>query len=273
MADSNRGKPWISGRIRNDHRSSLASHGCLIVVLAAATSTGCRSEAGRNCQQQFQNAQIVVQNLSGSPEGLDASIAAVDSALGACRTAEREDEIKQLQLARDSLTRHLETAKSLAARPKRTKLSASEVGDLLKHGDPQCPKGMAYNIEGTDKQVSCTGLQPIRMNWSQAREYLSKLGFHVTTTDSPPAVQAERGSEKYLFTYSRTNDSSPPRCLTIYPKPELPWQEAVARATGAQMQKLKLGSPVPTTDGNVALRVDEGKDKLVIRLGSCDGGY
>ena len=44
----------------------------------------------------------------------------------------------------------------------------------------------------------------------------------------------------------------------------------MGRATGAQLQKLKLGSPVPTTDGNVALRVDEGKDKLVIHLGDCD---
>jgi hypothetical protein len=270
MAHSTWGKPWISGQSGIGYGSNSVSHRYLIVLLAMVMTAGCKSEAGRNCEQQFQNAQIVVQNLSGSSEGLDASIAAVDGALGACRTAAREDEIKQLELARGSLVSHAETARHLANMPKRAKLSATELAELTKNGDPRCPKGMAYNIEGSDRKVNCTGLQPIAMNWSQAREYLTKLGFHVTTTDSPPAVQAERGSEKYLFAYSRPNDTSPPRCLTIYPKPELPWQEAVARATGAQMQKLKLGLPVPTTDGSVALRIDEGKDKLVIHLGSCD---
>jgi hypothetical protein len=265
------GKPWVSGQSQGDFGDCALKPQGLVVLLATVLSVSCKSEASRNCQQQFQNAQIVVQNLSGSPTGLDASIAAVNVALGACRAAEREGEVKQLQLAHHSLSEHVETVKRLAAKPKRTKLSASDISELVKHGDSQCPKGMAYNLEGTDRQVSCTGLQPIRMNWSKARNYYLKLDFRVTTTNSPPTVQAEHGSEKYVFTYSKPEDSSPPRCLTIYPKPDLPWQEAVGRATGASLQKLKLGSPVPTTDGNVALRVDEGKDKLVIHLGDCDG--
>ena len=271
MADSTWGKPWGLGRNRYASGNGGWRPQRFIVLLATLLSVSCKSESVRNCQQQFQNAQIVVQNLSGSPEGLDASIAAVNIALGACRTAEREREVEQLQLAHNSLSEHAETVKRLARKPKLPKLNPSEVNELLKHGDPQCPKGMAYKIEGSDRQVSCTGLQPIRMNWSKAREYYAKLDFRVTMTDSPPTVQAEHGSEKYIFTYSRPDDTSPPRCLTIYPKPELPWQEAVGRATGAQLQKLKLGSPIPTTDGNIALRVDEGKDKLVIYLGNCDG--
>lgn len=271
MADSTWAKPWDSGQHRSEPGNGTLSPGRLVVLLAALLSVGCKSEARRNCQQQFQNAQIVVQNLSGSPEGLDASIAAVNVALGACRAAERDREVEQLQLARNSLSEHAETVKRHAAKPKRTKPSANELSELLKHGDPQCPKGMAYKLEGSDRQVSCTGLQPIRMNWRKVREYYSNLDFRVTTTDAPPTVQAERGSEKYVFSYSKPEDTSPPRCLTIYPKPELPWQEAVSRATGAQLPKLKLGSPVPTSDGEVALRVDEGKDKLVIHLGNCDG--
>ena len=271
MAGSTWGKPWGSGQNRCTSGNGTRRPQCFIVLLATLLSVSCKSESVRNCQQQFQNAQIVVQNLSGSPEGLDASIAAVNIALGACRAAEREREVEQLQLAHNSLSEHVETVRRLAGRPKHPKLNASEVSELLKHGDPQCPKGMAYKIEGNDRQVSCTGLQPIRMNWSKAREYYTKLDFRVTTTDAPPTVQAEHGSEKYIFTYSRPEDTSPPRCLTIYPKPELPWQEAVGRATGAQLRKLKLGAPVATTDGDVALRVDEGTDKLVIHLGNCDG--
>ncbi len=272
MNDSAWGKPLVSGHVRNGSAASVVSRRCLIVLWTATLLGGCKSEAEQRCQQQFQTAQIVVQNQSGSPDGLDASIAAVDVALAACQTADRKDEINQLQSARNSLAAHIETVKEHSARPKRAQLGPSEINELLKHGDPQCPKGMAYNIEGSDTQVSCTGVQPIRMNWRKAREYYSQLGFHVTTTDSPPTVHAEHGSELYIFTYSKPEDPLPPRCLAIYPKPDLPWQEAVGRATGAQLQKLKLGSPVPTSDGNVTLRVEEGKDKLVIHLGNCEAG-
>lgn len=271
MAGSTWGKPWNTGHNRCTSGAFTLRPRFLDVLLVTLLSVSCKSETNRICQQQFQNAQIVVQNLSGSPEGLDASMAAVNVALGACRAADREREVEQLQLAHNSLIEHAERVKRLVGKPKHPKLSADEISELLKQGDPQCPKGMAYKIEGSDRQVNCTGLQPMRMNWNKAREYYAKLDFRVTTTHSPPTVQAERGSEKYIFTYSRPDDTSPPRCLTIYPIPELPWQEAVGRATGAQLQKLKLGSPVPTPDGNVALRVDEGKDKLVIHLGNCDG--
>jgi hypothetical protein len=107
------------------------------------------------------------------------------------------------------------------------------------------------------------------MNWDKARDYYSNLGFHVTITESPPTLRAEHGAELLIFSFATVNDPQPPRCLTLYPEPQLPWQEAVSRATGAPIQKLKIGSPVPMQEGDITLRVDEGKDKLVIYLGSC----
>ena len=184
--------------------------------------------------------------------------------------ADREKEIEQLTLARNTLAMHAEAVKARSSRQKRAKPTPSQLDELVKHGDPNCPKGMAYKVEGSDREIKCTGLQPIRMNWSTARDYYSNLGFHVTTTENPPALRAEHGAELFIFSFTTVNDTQPPRCLTIYPEPQLPWQEAVSRATGAPIQKLKIGSPVPMSEGDVKLRVDEGDNKLIIYLGICE---
>ena len=230
---------------------------------------GCKSKAAAECEAQFQNAQIVVQKESGSPAGLDVSLAAVDKALAACRAADRQKEVEQLSLARSSLAMHVELVKDRASHQKRVKPNAAQLDELVKHGDPNCPKGMAYKAEGSDRQIRCIGLQPVRMNWAKARDYYSSLGYHVATAESPPTLRAEHGSELFIFTYTKVEDTGPPRCLTLYPEAQIPWQEAVSRATGAPIQKLKLGSPVPMSEGDIQMRVDEGKDKLIIYLGIC----
>jgi hypothetical protein len=210
-----------------------------------------------------------VQKESGSPAGLGVSLASVDKALAACRAADRQKEIEQLSIARSSLAMHAELVKDRAARQKHVKPNAAQLDEFAKHGDPNCPKGMAYKTEGSDRQIKCIGLQPIRMNWAKARDYYSNLGYHVETSESPPTLRAEHGSELFIFSYAKVDDTEPPRCLTLYPEAQIPWQEAVSRATGAPIQKLKFGAPVPMSEGDVQLRVDEGKDKLIIYLGSC----
>lgn len=235
----------------------------------SVAASGCKSKATLECQTQFQNAQIVVQRQSGSPAGLDVSLAAVDSALAACRAANGEKEVEQLSLARNALAAHVETVKERSSRQKRVKPTGAQLDDFAKHGDPNCPKGMAYKAEGSDLPIKCIGLQPIRMNWTKARDYYSNLGYHIATTESPPTLRAEHGAELLVFKFAKVEDFGPPLCLTLYPEPQVPWQEAVSRATGAPIQKIKIASPVPMSEGDVALRVEEGKDKLVIYLGTC----
>ena len=251
--------------VQLSHRTRQVT--CSVVVLV--TLGGCKSKAAIECQTQFQQAQIIVQKESGTPSGLETSLAAVDKALAACRAADRDKEVEQLNLARNALALHVQTVKERSSQKKRVKPTPAELEELVKRGDPNCPKGMAYKPEGSDRQIKCIGLQPVRMNWQKARDYYSNLGFHVVTTEKPPSIRAERGSELFVFTYSKLDDPQPPRCLMIYPEASVPWQEAVSRATGAPIQKLKSGSPVPMADGDIALRVDEGKDKLVIQLGAC----
>ncbi len=247
-------------------RRYLRSINLLILLSPVA---GCKSKAAIECEAQFQNAQIVVQKESGSPAGLDVSLASVDKALAACRAADRQKEVEQLNIARNSLAMHAALVKDRATRQKRVKPTPAQLDEFAKYGDPTCPKGMAYKVEGADRQIKCIGLQPVRMNWAKARDYYTNLGYHVATSESPPTLRAEHGSELFVYSFTRVDDTEPPRCLTLYPEAQIPWQEAVSRATGAPIQKLKLGSPVPMSEGNIQLRVDEGKDKLIIYLGAC----
>ena len=238
-------------------------------LLFAVPLGSCQSKAAKQCQVEFQQAQIIVQNGSGTLDGIDAGLRALDEALGDCKTAGHDNEVEQLNLAHAALNRNAETLKSHSAQPKRVKPTPAELDALAKRGDSNCPKGMAYRPEGADREVKCTGLQPVRMNWQKARDYYSKLGFHVVTAKEPPSVRAEHGSELFVFTYTKVEDTEAPRCLAIYPDASIPWQEAVSRATGVPVNKMKAGAPLKTTEGEIALRIDEGKNKLVIYLGTC----
>lgn len=246
----------------------LAHIGALPTV--AFLSIGCKDEATRKCQSQLADAQQVVTAEATSKAGIERGIAAVDGALAACRAANRSSEVEQLTNARAELAAHLETLNERAQKARRSKPNPEQVAELIKHGDPSCPRGMAYKAEGSDKQVRCTGPQPIRMTFAKAQEYYKSLGFRVTAGDTPPSLRAEYGAELVLFNFASKEDAGP-RCLTYYPPPQMPWAEAVARLTGAQVNRIKQGAPVPLSDGDVPLRVDEGKDKLIVYLGSGCG--
>jgi hypothetical protein len=242
-----------------------------VLTLGVTFAAGCKDEATRACQAELVQAQEVVKSQGGSRSGVEQSIAAVDRALALCRTAKRDSEVEQLTNARRELASHLDVLKERAGKQKRTKPTAAEVEELIKHGDASCPRGMAYKAEGSDKQVRCIGPQPIRMSFAKARDYYKSLGFRVTPSESPPGLRAEFGAELLVFGFATVNDPAPPRCLTYYPPPQMPWQEAVARLTGAQLNRIKQGAPVPLPDGEVPLRVDESQEKLVIYLGSGCG--
>jgi hypothetical protein len=229
----------------------------------------CKDEATIACQAELAKAQGIVKSSGSTASGVKESLAAVDAALSACRAAGRTSESEELSKARSELASHLEVLNQRSGRQRRAKPSAAETEELIKHGDPSCPRGMAYKAEDSDKQVRCIGPQPIRMPWAKVREYYKAQGFRVDATDAPPTLRVEYGAERIVFGYEAANSANAPKCLTYYPAPGIPWQEAVARVTGADLRRIKRDSPVPLPDGDVPLHVDETKDKLVIALGAC----
>ena len=232
----------------------------------ALFSIGCKDEGTRKCQAALADAQQIVTAESSTKGGIERGIAAVDVALAACQAAKRSSEVEQLTNARRELSAHLETLKERAGKTRRNKPTPEQIEELIKHGDSSCPRGMAYKAENSEKQIRCTGPQPIRMTFEKARDYYKNLGFRVTATEAPLSLRAEYGAELVLFSFANKDDG--PRCLTYYPPPQMPWAEAVARLTGAQLNRIKQDAPVPLSGGDVPLRVDEGKDKLIVYLGS-----
>jgi hypothetical protein len=90
-------------------------------------------------------------------------------------------------------------------------------------------------------------------------------------SDAPPRLRAEQGAEVYVFTYDRPNDVAGPKCLELYPIPGVTLPEAVGRATGARLEKLKNGGTVKAARGELSLRFEDTNQKLAAKIGSCGG--
>ncbi len=239
-------------------------------LAAALTLAACRDKATQACQEALTSAQPVVTHVDGkSRESVETALAAVQRALGVCRAAGRNEEAEQLARAESELKVQIKTIERRAERKKRAKPTPAELDELVKKGDASCPRGMAYKAEGSERQIKCTGPQPVRMSFATARNYYSGSNYRVTPNASATELRVEYGAELMVFSYAAANDSNPPKCLTLYPLPDMPWQEAVARATGAPLPRIKRTAPVPLAGGDVPLRIEEGKDKLVIYLGVC----
>ena len=200
---------------------------------------------------------------------VERSLVAVDMALTACQEAKRNTEAAELQQAKNELRAHLDSLERRANRPAAKKRSPEEIAALVTNGDPECPKGQYYKDKDSKKEIKCTGVLPVDMNWPKAEGYFKHRGFKVTTTDNPPILKAEYGAELFVFTYSAAKDQNAPKCLALYPAPEITWEEATSRATGTPPNRLKKGGTVRTDHGEVPVQVDEGDNKLIVKLGDC----
>lgn len=227
---------------------------------------GC--DRGRSsCRALLTSAQTVIDKVDPrSAKSVEESLRAVEGALAACREEKLNDEAAQLGRARNELVAQLKLLDQRKNRKKRP--PPAPIEERVAHGDSDCPEGMAYRAE-SGQEIKCTGPAPANMPWAQARKYYDARGFKLTTEKSPPTLSAEYGVELWVFRYQKVNDPSPPRCLILYPRPELSWQEAVARATGAPLRRIEEGKPVPVGKRELDLDLDRGENKLVIRLGSC----
>jgi hypothetical protein len=240
------------------------------IVLFGCLGTACQSEATRHCHDLMSSAQALVQNVDGKDvASVDQSLAAVVQAIDACNQAGRTSEVDALTHGKNELAAQSDYLKKKAARPERKKQSAEELAALVVKGDPNCPKGQAYKPDAGGKEIRCTGPQLVDMSFSEAATYFGNRGYKVTTTDAPPTLIAEYGAEKFMFAFAVPKDEHGPRCLTLYPAPGIPYQEATARATGVTMKKIEKDGTLKAAHGDIPIHVDETETKLVIQLGEC----
>ena len=247
-----------------------ARSGWLILLLCLVVGACKKDEATERCHAQMVTAKSVVKNIdSSSMDSVTRSLGAVESALAACKIAKRDLEVEQLETARDQIAKHKERLRRHISKKATAKLTREELEALVKNGDPSCPHGQAYKHRDSGQEVRCTGAQLITLNYATAKKFYSERGFKVTETETPPGIEAEYGSEKYIYEFDRKHSLRPPTCVVLYPPPGMSWQEAVTRTTGARPDQLTGKPTVDTPRGPVKLRVVETLHKLIVYLGQC----
>jgi hypothetical protein len=216
-------------------------------------------------------AQEVVKSVdSKSAESLSAAVTALDKAIAQCDKAGMGSERSKLVEAKNQIAAHRDLVERKAAQKKRPAPSGAELERLLKEGDPTCPKGQGYKQGPTGKEIRCTGPQLVDMGMAAVKDYYATRRFKVETTDDPPRLRAEYGAELYVFTYDKPNDTSGAKCLVLHPAPGVRWQEAVTRATGLPLDRIKADKPVKAARGELRLQVEDTPQKQTAKLGACD---
>ena len=239
-------------------------------LFALVATLGCLDE--RRCHEEMTKTQAVVSNIdSHSTDSLKSAIGSLDTAIAACEKAKLGEERGKLLEAKNQLGAQLALLERKAAKKKDAPLSATELAALQKDGDSSCPKGQAYKHAGLDKEIRCTGPQLIDMPMSAVKSYFEARNYKLTVTDAPPRLRAEFGAELYVFTFDQPNATPGAKCLELYPAPNIPWREAVGRATGTRLDKIKNGGTISAKRGDLTLSVEDTDKKQLAKIGDCTG--
>lgn len=242
-----------------------------LLALGQVTSA-CKTEADRTCLDQFASAQAVVIAVDAeSLESVDGAVAALDAAIASCKKAGRSGEAEELGAAHSKLAAHRDRVlRRDELRRKRSETSPEELAVLVKSGDPKCPRGQAYLHKKSGQRIRCTGSHPIDMDEEHATEYFKARGYKVTASASPRELRFEYGAELVVFQFG-DGGGAPPRCVLLYPPPDMSWQEATARLTGVSPARLAPGRPITGGAKPRSLSVEDTKEKVVARIGECGG--
>lgn len=237
-----------------------------LFVFLSLSGIGCDSAEVKQCRDNYLTTHTLVQGVVPTDAAaVKAALESVTATQEFCEKAQLKEELKQLKGVR----RKLESmSEYLSQYGNRKELSPEELDALVKSGDPGCPKGQAYNYRKTGKQVRCTGPQLVSMNWAEVESYFKGRDFGVTTEGS--VLKVESGSESYSYHFSKVGDERPARCVDVFAAPGIPWEESVARFTGALPQRLKRGQPVKAKAGTFAIRHVDDETQAIYHLGECE---
>lgn len=236
-----------------------------VTIVGAVTGLSCESAQGKACLAGYAAAQTEVLEVDAkSSDSVGTSLQTVETALQACRAAGRHEEVEQLIKARNELSAQLGLLDRRAKRRLRKEPSPAEVAELEKRGDPNCPKGQAYRHKDS-KEIRCTGRQLVELGFNKAKDYFEEQGYRVRSP-SPTTLEAEHGAERYQFIYSSPASSDPATCVVLVPAPGVPWEEALARAAGANPRRLK-DRTVRIGSDQVPYTVDD--KNVILRIGNC----
>jgi hypothetical protein len=244
---------------------------CLLVLGQGAISA-CKSAADRACLDQFASAQAVVMDVDAeSLASVDGAVAALDGAIATCEGAGRSGEADELGAAHAKLAAHRDRVlRRDEMRRQRSETPPEQLAELVKSGDPKCPRGQAYLHKKSGQRIRCTGPHPIDMDEARATEYFKGRGYKVTASSAPRELRFEYGAELVVFQFDASAGAAPPRCVLLYPPPDMSWQEATARLTGVAPARLTPGRPITGGAAPRQLLVEDTQEKVLTRIGDCE---
>jgi hypothetical protein len=237
------------------------------LVVLSLPVVGCASAKSKACHKQMAEAQDIVSAVDGnSLDSVDRSVAAIASAEAVCKANGLSSELSELAAARERLLGHRELLVEREERKRGANLTPEQLTEYLKSGDPNCPKGQAYSHKASGKQIRCAGPWPAEMTRAQATKYYKGRGFRHISGAPEDRLAMEYGAERYVFFYRGAGEQAP-YCLVLYPKPDIAWQEAVAKITGTSPEKLKAGGKVVVLGQSLGIFVDE--KNSIAKVGDC----
>jgi hypothetical protein len=233
--------------------------------------SACDSAPVKACHAEMQTSQQALLEMDKTDAGsVAATLGLIERTLTTCKTAGRGDEVSDLADAKRQVAAHLSALEKRAERPTRSKLTPEALAELLKKGDPDCPRGQGYEPAGTKQVVKCTGPQLAELGSAQARDYFDKRGYRLSPPDATGGFKAEFGASAYVFHYAEGAPLGPPRCLEVTGRPGTPWQEIVARLSGVHPDRLVMNEPIRIGSRTVALRVSGDPQQWSVGLGECE---
>ncbi len=240
-----------------------------VFVVSSLALWGCQSPEVKGCHAAMTTSQGALLSIDKeSRASVESVLAEVEKARAACVKAGLKSETKSTEEAVRNLRTLLEVQEERAKRAKVKPLSPEEKTELIKKGDPSCPRGEAYHLDEPPKLVRCTGATLFEMDEKTARSALERDGFRFLTEPGQKVQKAEHGSKTFLLEFGDSN--APPICVRALAKPGVPWQETAARLLGIQPQKLMAGKKVSTKRGEVLVQIEGAPPQETVLLGDCE---
>lgn len=130
-------------------------------VLASLVLLGCQSPEVKACHTAMTTSQGALLSVDKeSRASVESVLAEVEKARDACKSAGLKSETKSTEDAVRSLRTLLEVQQERAKRAQVKPLSPEEQAELIKKGDPSCPRGEAYQLGEPSKLVSSSSGRP-----------------------------------------------------------------------------------------------------------------
>jgi hypothetical protein len=224
----------------------------------------CQPAEVKECRDKYllTHAEVGAVNMN-ELDSVEQALGAVETNLALCEKAKLADESKQLTLAKRKLESQ---AVYLRRNANRKELTVEEIDELVKQGDPSCPKGQSYQYKKTGKKVRCTGSQILAMHQKEAKAHFAGRGFRVHELAS--GIKAELGSESYAFDYGAGPDARA-TCVVVFSQAGIAWQETVTRVSGVMPQRLKEGTPLTLGGEEIPYTLEADPIQAILRFGSC----